>query len=132
MNSYNKTILMGNLTRDPEMTVTPKGMAITKFSLALNRRFKTGDEQIEETTFVDVTAFGRQAEVIKDHMRKGRPIMLEGRLNLETWEDAKTSQNRSKLGVICERFNFVGNRDEEQKPAEPKATGKPGDDDVPF
>ena len=135
MNSLNKTMTMGNLTRDPEMTVTPKGMAITKFSIACNRRYKNSNgEDEEETTFVDCTAFGRQAEVIKEHFSIGKPIFVEGRLKLDTWEDGKTGQNRSRLSVICEKFYFIGGRfDDQQRPVEAKETGdKPTGDDVPF
>jgi single-strand DNA-binding protein len=113
MANYNKVILAGNLTRDPELRYTPKGLAIAKIGLAINRRWtsETG-EQREEVTFVDVDAFGKQAETIAQYLKKGRPILLEGRLKLDQWDDKQTGQKRSKLGVVLENFQFLdsGNR----------------------
>ena len=113
MGNFNKVILIGNLTRDPELRYTPKGTAIAKLGLAINRTWKdeTGASK-EEVTFVDVDAFGRQAEVLGQYMKKGRPIMIEGRLRMDTWEDKQTNQKRSKLGVVLETFQFLesGNR----------------------
>lgn len=114
MASFNKVILMGNLTRDPEMRVTPSGNSICKLGLAVSRTYSTRDgERREETTFVDIDAFGRQAETIAKYMRKGRPIMIEGRLRLDQWETSD-GQKRSKLGVILENFQFIGSRDDNQ------------------
>lgn len=110
MPSYNKVILIGNLTRDPEIRYTPSGTAIAKFGLAINRTFRTGDEQREETTFVDIDAFGRQAEVIGEYVKKGRPLMVEGRLRTDSWEDKNTGQKRSRLGVVLESFQFLDSR----------------------
>jgi len=108
MANFNKVILAGNLTRDPELRYTPKGMAIAKLGLALNRSFTTeSGEKREEVTFVDVDAFGRQAEVIGQYMRKGRPILIEGRLKLDQWEDKTTHQKKSKLAVVLESFSFL-------------------------
>ena len=108
MANYNKVILIGNLTRDPELRYTPKGMAIARLGIAVNRSWKTETgETREEVTFVDVDAFGRQAETIGQYMKKGRPIMVEGRLRLDTWEDKQTNQKRSKLGVVLESFQFL-------------------------
>ena len=108
MASYNKVILIGNLTRDPELRYTPKGTAIAKLGLAMNRTWRTeSGETKEEVTFVDVDAFGRQAETIGQYMRKGRPIMIEGRLKYDTWEDRQTNQRRSRLGVVLESFTFI-------------------------
>ena len=156
MANYNKVILIGNLTRDPELRYTPKGTAIAKIGLAVNRTWKTDTgETREETTFVDVDAFGRQAEVIGQYMRKGRPFMVEGRLKLDQWEDKQTGQKRSKLGVVLESFTFLdsGNRPEGGSPpaaapdasrsrpgtvsAPPASEPDPGaappeEDDVPF
>src|SRR5215472_12984189 len=108
MANFNKVILMGNLTRDPELRYTPKGMAIAKIGLAVNRRWKseTG-EMKEEVTFVDVDAFGKTAETIAQYLKKGRPILMEGRLKYDTWEDKQTNQKKSKLGVVLESFTFV-------------------------
>jgi single-strand DNA-binding protein len=116
MRGFNKVILAGNLTRDPELRYTPAGLAIAKFGLAVNRSWKdaqTGETK-EEVTFVDIDAFGKQAETIGQFLRKGRPILIEGRLKLDTWDDKQTQQKRSKLGVILETFSFLdsgGTRD---------------------
>lgn len=114
MASFNKVILMGNLTRDPESRVTPGGLTICKLSIAVNRVYSTQDgERKEEVTFVDCDAFGRQAETISKFMTKGRGIMIEGRLRLDQWEDQQSGQKRSKLGVVVENFQFVGGRGDE-------------------
>ena len=108
MANFNKVILAGNLTRDPELRYTPKGVAIAKIGLAINRTWRTETgEQKEEVTFVDVDAFGRQAETIGQYLKKGRPILIEGRLRLETWDDKQTGQKRSRLGVVMESFQFM-------------------------
>src|SRR5229473_5165370 len=108
MANFNKVILAGNLTRDPELRYTPKGTAIAKITVAINRSWKTETgETKEEVTFVDVDAFARQAEVIGQYFKKGRPILIEGRLRYETWEDKQTNQKRSKLGVVLENFQFM-------------------------
>ena len=151
MASFNKVILMGNLTRDPELRYTPKGTAIARLGVAVNRRWTgEGGEQREETTFVDVDAFGKQAETLGQYMKKGRPILIEGRLRLDTWEDKQSGQKRSKLGVVLETFQFVGSgqaREEggafaSARPApaavptgagsDDSAARPPEDDDVPF
>ena len=108
MASFNRVILAGNLTRDPELRYTPKGTATAKIGLAVNRTWKseTGESR-EEVTFVDIEAFGRQAEVISQYMRKGRPLLVEGRLKLDQWEDKTTHQKVSKLKVILESFTFL-------------------------
>jgi single-strand DNA-binding protein len=111
MASFNKVILMGNLTRDPEVRVTANGNSICKLGLAVNRVYTTKDgERREETTFVDIDAFGKQAEVIGKYMRKGRPIFVEGRLKFDQWE--ADGQKRSKLGVVLDKFEFIGGRDD--------------------
>jgi single-strand DNA-binding protein len=108
MPSYNKVILVGNLTRDPELRYTPAGRAIAKLGLAVNRSWRSeSGETREETTFVDVDAFGKQAEVLAQYLRKGRPVMVEGRLRLDQWEDKQTGQRRSRLGVVLESFQFL-------------------------
>mgnify|MGYP001986033150 FL=1 len=145
MPNYNKVILMGNLTRDPEVRYTSGGTAIAKLGLAVNRRWtnKEGQPQ-EETTFVDVDAFGRQAETIGQYLKKGRPVMVEGRLKLDQWDDKQTGQKRSKLGVILENFQFLDSRGDSggggySQPDAPSAPAQgggggsmPEDDDVPF
>jgi len=109
MASFNKVILMGNLTRDPELRYTPKGTAVARIGLAVNRVWKTETgETREEVTFVDVDAFGKTAETISQYLKKGSPILVEGRLRLHTWEDKQTNQKQSKLRVDLETFKFVG------------------------
>jgi single-strand DNA-binding protein len=109
MASFNKVILMGNLTRDPELRYTPKGNAIAKFGLAVNRAWRTETGELkEEVTFIDVDVFGRQAENVSQYLRKGSGIFIEGRLKLDTWEDKQTQQKRSKLGVVAENVRFLG------------------------
>lgn len=113
MPNLNKVQLMGNITRDPEVRYTPKGTAVTDISLAINRSFNSDDgERREETTFVDITFWGRQAEVIGEYMKKGRPLYVEGRLQLDSWEDKTTGQQRSRLKVVGENFQFLGGRDD--------------------
>jgi len=148
MASFNKVILVGNLTRDPELRYTPKGMAIAKIGLAVNRNWTSeSGEKKEEVTFVDVDAFGRQAETLAQYMKKGSPLLVEGRLKLDQWDDKQTGQKRSKLGVVVEGFQFLGggNRGEgggeaPRRPTAPSAPSAPSseadvpppDDDVPF
>src|SRR5690349_11733868 len=147
MASFNKVILMGNLTRDPELRYTPKGTAIAKVGLAVNRVWTNeSGEKKEEVTFVDVDVFGRTAENVGQYMRKGSPILIEGRLKLDSWEDKQTNQKRSKLGVVAETVQFLGSSRSEGAPAErssrPAASKAPEpveadgpppeEDDVPF
>jgi single-strand DNA-binding protein len=113
MSSYNKVLLMGNLTRDPQLKVIPSSnTSVVDFAIACNRRFKGANgEDREEVTFVDISAFGRTAEVINQYFTKGKPIFVEGRLKLEQWEDKNGGGKRSKLSVVCENFQFIGGRD---------------------
>jgi len=109
MASFNKVILMGNLTRDPELRYTPKGTAIAKIGLAVNRVWTSeSGEKKEEVTFVDVDIFGRTAENVGQYMRKGSPMLVEGRLRLDQWDDKQTGQKRSRLGVVAETVQFLG------------------------
>ena len=111
MASFNQVILLGNLTRDVELRHTPSNQAVANIGLAMNRQFQTKDgERREETTFVDCEAWGRQAEVMAQYLSKGRPVFIQGRLKLDTWQDQQ-GQNRSKLKVVVENFQFVGGRD---------------------
>lgn len=111
MASFNKVILAGNLTRDPELRYTPKGTAIAKLSMAVNRKWTGEDGQTrEEVTYVDIDAFGKQAEVIAQYLRKGGGLLAEGRLKLDQWDDKQTGQKRSRLGVVLENFTFIGGR----------------------
>lgn len=132
MANFNKVILIGNLTRDPELRVTPSGTSICKFGLAVNRTYTTQDgEKREETTFVDIDAFGKPAEIISKYMAKGRPILVEGRLKLDQWEDKNTGDKRSRMGVVCENFQFLGGRGEgDGGVAEEGASSRGGYDDT--
>jgi single-strand DNA-binding protein len=161
MNGFNKVILAGNLTRDPEMRYTPSGTAIAKFGLAVNRKWKDQNgEPREEVTFVDVDCFGKTAENCGSYLKKGRPVLVEGRLKLDQWDDKQTQQKRSKLGVVAEGVTFLGSPegggrseydqergdtsyDQRRTAASQPPRGKPGpaapandmppeEDDVPF
>src|SRR6185436_1963745 len=111
MANFNKVILAGNLTRDPELRYTPKGTAVARLGMAVNRTWKNeAGETKEEVTFVDVDSFGRQAEVIAQYVKKGRPLLVEGRLKLDQWEDKNTHQKQSKLKVVLESFSFLDSR----------------------
>jgi single-strand DNA-binding protein len=109
MASFNRVILVGNLTRDPELRYIPSGTAVSEIGLAVNDRVKRGDQWVDETTFVDVTMWGRTAEVANEYLSKGAPVLIEGRLKLDSWE--KDGQKRSKLRVVCERMQMLGGRD---------------------
>jgi single-strand DNA-binding protein len=110
MASYNKVLLMGNLTRDPELRYTPSNTAVAAFGIAVNRRWKNQNgEQQEEVTFVDCEAWGRTGEVINQYFKKGAAIFLEGRLKLDQWQD-KEGQKRSKMKVVIENFQFIDTR----------------------
>ena len=112
MASFNKVMLMGNLTRDPEIKYTPKGTAIADIGLAVNRNYTTeSGEKREEVTFVDVTLWGRVAEIVGEYCKKGRPLFVEGRLQLDTWDDKATGQKRSKLKVVGENIQLLGSRE---------------------
>src|SRR5271170_7755743 len=128
MANFNNVIIAGNLTRDPELRYTPKGTAVARITLAVNRVYTSGEggEKKEEVTFVDVDAFGRQAEVIAQYMKKGRPILVEGRLKLDTWEDKNTHQKQSKLKVHLESFSFIDSKGPEGgAPSSPDAPRRP-------
>jgi len=152
MASFNKVILLGNLTRDPEVRYTPKGTAVTELGMAVNRVYTAENgEKREETTFVDVTLWGRTAEIAGEYLKKGRPVFIEGRLQLDTWDDKTSGQKRSKLKVVGEGLQLIGSRpggasgggggDEENsgaprssKSAPPPraAPSAPDDDEIPF
>jgi len=111
MANFNKVMLMGNLTRDPEVRYTPKGTAVAEIGLAVNRIYSgENNEKREETTFVDVTLWGRTAEVAGEYLKKGRPVFIEGRLQLDSWEDKQSGQKRSKLRVVAEGMQRIGSR----------------------
>lgn len=114
MSSFNRVILMGNLTRDPELRQTQSGTSICRFSVAVNRSFSSQDGSVrDETCFVDIDSFGRTAENISKYFSKGKPILVEGRLRQDSWED-KQGQKRTKLVVVLERFEFVGSKGDSQ------------------
>ena len=158
MANFNKVMLMGNLTRDPELRYTPKGTALATIGLAVNRNWTNeAGEKKEEVTFVDVEVWGRQAETIGQYLAKGRPIFVEGRLKLDQWDDKESGQKRSKLKVVCENFQFIGapkgSSEVSDQPPAPRSAPRPlnkpaakpaaadeevappasdGDDNIPF
>lgn len=114
MASFNKVILVGNLTRDPQVRYTTGGTAVAEIGLAVSRQWfdKQSNQRKEETTFVDVTLWGRQAEVAGEYLAKGRPVLIEGRLQLDSWDDKETGQKRSKLKVVGENMTMLGSRND--------------------
>ncbi len=111
MPSLNKVMLIGNLTRDPEIRYTPKGTAVAEIGLAINRTWKDdqGRKQ-EDCTFVDVTLWGKTAELVEQYVHKGDPLYIEGRLSLESWDDKKTGEKRHKMKVVGEQIQFLGSK----------------------
>jgi single-strand DNA-binding protein len=153
MANLNRVLLIGNLTRDPEVRYTPKGTAVAEMSLAINRYTQTeGGEKKEEVTFVDVTLWARLAEISGEYLKKGKPVFIEGRLQLDTWDDKQTGQKRSRLRVIAESMQLLGTRENangdrpnadrrqgatvEVAPAQSVRQGDPNQDvepdDIPF
>lgn len=160
MANLNKVYLMGRLTRDPDLRYTPKGTAVADIAMAINRYRSGGDggDRTEETTFVDVTLWGKQAETANQYLSKGREVFIEGRLQLDSWEDKSSGQKRSKLKVVGESMQFVGgpggggssgggdsqssggdSHGDEPRPAQPSAPPQQShdsydddDDDIPF
>lgn len=139
MASYNRVILVGNITRDVELRYTPGGTAVTELGLAVNDKRKNAQgEYVDEVTFVDCTAFGRTAEVAAEYLSKGSPVLIEGRLKLDTWEDKNGGGKRSKLRVMAERMQMLGGkgggngrgRDEQQPSGDyDNGQGQSGGDD---
>ena len=139
MPSYNKIILMGNLTRDPLLSYLPSETPVCEFGLAVNRRWKKDGQDMEEVCFVDCRIYGKQAETFNQYMEKGKPVLVEGRLQFDRWE--KDGQKRSKHRVNVQSFQFIGGRDDGQQ-AQPRASAPPSqdtplppapdDDDIPF
>ena len=134
MAHFNKVILLGHLTRDPEVRYTANGTAVATFGLAVNHRYRQGEELKEETCFVDCVTFGRQAETVGEYLQKGRPALVEGRLRWQAWETDE-GQRRSKHEVLAERVQFLsspasvrqGGRDTAEMP-----DPSPDADDIPF
>ena len=114
MASFNKVILIGNLTRDPQVRYTPGGMAVSDIGLAVNRTWfdKQTNQKKEDVTFVDVTLWGRTAEIAGEYLAKGKQVLIEGRLQLDSWDDKETGQKRSKLKVVGENMTMLGSRQE--------------------
>ena len=138
MPSFNKVIIAGHLTRDPEIRYTPKGTPIARFALGVNHTWKSeSGEKMEEVSFFDVTAFGKQGETIAQHVKKGAPLLVEGRLKQESWEDKETKENRHKVVIVLESFTFLGGKKDDGKP-EKNSRSKSAEksdaekDDVPF
>jgi single-strand DNA-binding protein len=155
MANVNKVILIGNVTRDPEVKFTSKGSAVTDVGLAINRTFTLeSGEKREEATFVDVELWGRLAEIAGEYAKKGRPIYIEGRLRMDTWEDKASGQKRSRLKVVGENLQLLGGRTEggsgrpasiggdheshepapsrRSAPSRPASPSTEADDDIPF
>lgn len=144
MASFNKVILLGNLTRDVDVRYTASGTAVGELGLAVNRTWfdKNANEKKEEVTFVDVTLWGRQAEVAGEYLAKGRSVLIEGRLQLDTWDDKQSGQKRYKLRVVGENMTMVGGKGGAPRGEESQDTGgdvgsqeyfpPPSDDEVPF
>jgi len=151
MASFNKVILLGNLTRDPEVRYTPKGSAVCDLGIAVNRVYTTeSGERREEVTYVDVVLWARLAEIAGEYLKKGRPVFVEGRLQMDTWDDKQTGQKRTKLRVVGESMQLLGSRPTgtgaAEAPGEDRQTGAaktsappktsasaaPDEDEIPF
>lgn len=152
MASFNKVILLGNLTRDPEVRYTPKGSAVCDLGLAVNRNYTLDSgEKREEVIFVDVVLWARLAEIAGEYLKKGRPVFIEGRLQMDSWDDKQTGQKRTKLRVVGETMQLLGSRpsggtaggggDAPETERPPRAAGKPeaapapsapDDEEIPF
>jgi len=144
MANLNKVLLLGNVTRDPEVRYTPKGSAVCDLGVAVNRAYTTDSgEKREEVTFVDVTLWGRTAEVASEYLKKGRPVFVEGRLQMDTWDDKQTGQKRTRLRVVAENMQLLGGRSSgateaagETRPTSPppkkSAPSEPDEDEIPF
>jgi single-strand DNA-binding protein len=122
MANLNRVLLIGNLTRDPEVRYTPKGTAVADIGLAVNRSFTGEDgERREEVTFIDVTLWARQAEIAEQYLKKGRSVFIEGRLQMDSWDDKQTGQKRSKLKVVGENMQMLGSRADAESGSPPSA-----------
>lgn len=130
MASFNKVILMGNLTRDPEVRFTPTGTAVASFSLAVNRRFKQGDEYKDEVSYIDIVVFGKQAENCGQYVGKGDAVLIDGRLQQRRWE-TDDGQKRSKVEVVADNVTFMPKR-QGGGASETSYNAPPVDDDIPF
>ena len=131
MASFNKVLLMGNLTRDPELRYTSGGTAVASFGLAVNRKFKQGEEWKDEVCFVDITVWAKQGENCAEYLNKGSQAFIEGRLNYQTWEDKQSGQQRSKLEVVANNVQFLTKQGDKKDMGSGSSTVS-DDDDVPF
>jgi len=132
MANLNRVTLIGNLTRDPEIKYTTKGSAVTDITLAVNRNYKVGDERKEEVTFIDITLWGKLAEIAADHLHKGSSAYVEGRLFVEQWEDKETGKNRSKLKVVGEAIQFLGGKHQTERTGSRTPARNQEDEGIPF
>lgn len=122
---FNKVILMGNLTRDPETRTTPNGQSVTSFSLAVNRTWVQDGEKRESVSYIDCVAWGKPGEIIAQYVSKGRPLLVSGRLDQRSWDDKESGQKRSKVEVVVEDFNFIDSRGGEGgAPSAPASSAK--------
>lgn len=131
MASFNKVLLMGNLTRDPELRFTSSGSALAKFGLAVSRKYKAGEEWKEEVCFVDITVWGKQAENCAEYLSKGRPVFIDGRLQFSSWE-TDDGQKRSKLEVVANMVQFLGQGGGDKQGMGADTEDVPVKDDIPF
>lgn len=134
MGAYNLVVLMGNLTRDPEVRFLPSGVAVASFGLAVNNRYKKDGAVVDEVSFFDVEAWQKTAELCGEYLAKGRPVLIQGRLKQERWEDDHGNK-RSKIKVVATAVQFLGSKEKEDAPAgaaAPAAGAAADDDDIPF
>ena len=137
---YNRVTLIGNVVQDVELRTTPNGNSVATLRIASNRRYKSGDDLKEETVYVDVEAWGNNAEVANKYLAKGKPVLIEGRLSQDTWEDKETKAKRSKIYVTAEQLRLLpknggGESSSSEEPEREEATassGGPKKDDIPF
>ena len=133
MASFNRVILAGNVTRDIELRQVGAGTSVCDVGMAVNDRKKSGDEWVEETTFVDVTLWGRTAEIASQYLQKGSPVLIEGKLKMDSWEDKDSGAKRSKLKVVGERMQLLGRGGGGDSPTPTKQQSQYKDDDLsPF
>ncbi len=135
MTSFNKVILLGNLTRDPEVRYTPNGIAVASFAIAVNRKYKQGDETKEEVSYIDIVVFGKQAESCGQYISKGDSVLIDGRLQQRRWE-TEEGQKRNKIEVVAQSVNFMPKRSsgggQQQGHAEPTQEAPVDEGDIPF
>src|SRR5262249_20022452 len=145
MANLNKVLLLGNVTRDPEVRYTPKGSAVCDLGIAVNRNYTTeSGEKREEVTFIEGTLWGRTAEAVSESLKKGRPGSIEGRVQMDTWDDKQTGQKRTRLRVAAENMQLLGGRPpggaadapgesrQSSAPPKPSASAEPDEDEIPF